>query len=163
MKKAIFTIALLFFLSILKTNGQIYSQGYAGYAGLGIIYYPNGYYQGQVYNGYANGTGTFYWADGSFYYGSFNAGFYNGAGVLMSRYYGYISGCWYGGAFMGACQNVYNPYNQSKVENLVSQVQQDKPANTTTNNYQSYDPDGYMVTQIDPNTQMGKTVLGKYK
>jgi hypothetical protein len=164
MKKVFFTISMLFILSILKTNAQVYSPGYAGYVGNGIIYYPNGYYQGGIYNGYANGTGTYYWSDGSFFYGSFSAGFQNGAGVLMSRYYGYVSGCWYAGSFVGACQNTYNPYNnQNTVQNLVTQVQREKPANTPTNNYQAYDPDGYKVTQIDPNTEMGKTVLGKYK
>lgn len=164
MKNRFLTIVLILVLSVLQLKAQVYSPGYAGYVGLGTIFYPYGYYQGGVYNGFANGTGTFYWADGSFFYGSFNAGFQNGAGVLVSRFYGYVSGCWSIGNYVGVCQNIYNPYsNQSTVQDLVVKVQRDKPANTTTNNYRPYDPDGYKVTQIDPYTEMGRAVLGKYK
>lgn len=163
MKKLSLLIIFFSCAIVFSSKAQIYSMGYTGFSGVGIIYYPYGYYQGQIYNGFANGTGTFYWTDGSFYYGGFTGGFYNGAGVLVTRLYGYISGCWFNGSFAGMCQSTYNPYSQNTVENLVTQVQQNKPQNTTSSQYQSYDPDGYKVTKIDPNTEMGTTLLGSYK
>lgn len=158
MKHSLFVILII--LSIVtKTNAQIYSPNLAGYAGLGTIFYPNGFYQGGVYNGFANGSGTFYWYDGSFFSGNFYGGFYNGPGIMVSRLYGYITGCWNSGIFMGNCVNVYNPYiNNNAVENEVTRVQQTLPNDQRIT---SYDPDGYKITKVDPNTQMGKTLLGR--
>ncbi|MFN5318978.1 MAG: hypothetical protein ACK5CY_09060 [Bacteroidia bacterium] len=147
-------------LSILKTNAQIYSASYFGTSGVGIIYYPNGYYYGEIYNGFANGQGVCYWSDGSFYYGGFYSGYCNGAGVLVSKY-GYISGCWYNGSFIGNCPNG-TPYNQSQVENIVFQVQDDRPEETR-DEYPGVPPEKYKITKIDPNTQMGRQLLGKLK
>jgi len=161
MKKVIAISILLTAMTVFKSNAQVYSPQLAGMTGFYNIFYPYGYYQGQVYNGVANGTGTFYFNDGSFYYGNFYQGFWDGPGVLVSRMYGYVSGCFSRGMYMGMCQNVVNPYqNNSQVEQLVTKVQEEKPDNQ---NYQAYDPDGYKITKVDANTQMGKTLLGKYK
>lgn len=158
MKKILLIIGLVFTIAT-NSNSQIYSPNLAGYVGNGTIFYPNGYYQGGVYNGFANGTGRFYWYDGSFFSGNFYGGFYNGPGVMVSRFYGYISGCWNGGVFIGNCFNVYNPYtNDIAVQNEIKKVQRTLPNDERVT---SYDPDGYKITRVDPNTQMGKTLLGR--
>ncbi len=161
MKKTILVSCLttLFFFS--KSSGQVYSPQLAGYNGVTNIYYPYGYYQGNVYNGVANGTGAFYFSDGSFYYGNFREGWWDGPGVIVSRVNGYISGCFRRGKYMGDCQNVSNPYqNNNQVERLVKKVQEEKPNNQ---HYKKYDPGKYKVTKVDPTTPMGRSVLGKYK
>jgi len=158
MKKLLSIFAIILVIA-LKSKAQIYSPSLAGFAGPSTIFYPNGYYQGGVYNGFANGSGTFYWYDGSFFSGNFYGGFYNGPGVMVSRFYGYVSGCWSGGVFIGNCVNVYNPYNNNnKVQSEITRVQQSLPNDQRV---KSYDPDGYAITRVDPNTQMGKTLLGR--
>jgi len=158
MKKVFFAL-VMFMLSIAQASSQIFSPNLVGYAGPGTIFYPNGFYQGYVYNGFANGTGTFYWYDGSFYSGGFYGGFYNGPGVMVSRAFGYVSGCWTGGVFSGNCININNPYaNSQSVRNEVTRVQQSLPNDARV---VTHDPDGYTITRVDPTTPMGKTLLGR--
>jgi hypothetical protein len=161
MKKAIFTAIIITLMTIFSSKAQVYSPQLAGFYGVSNIWYPYGFYQGQIYNGVAHGQGTFYFNDGSFYYGSFYNGFWDGAGVLVSRAYGYVSGCFSQGVFLGACQNTYNPYNtNTSVQNVVEKVYEEMPDNE---DYTAYDPDGYTITKVDPNTEMGKALLGKYR
>ena len=161
MKKAILISVLFAAFNLTKSNAQVFSRQLAGLNGFYNIFYPYGYYQGQVVNGVANGTGTFYFKDGSFYYGNFYQGWWDGPGVVVSRRYGYVSGCFSRGQYMGICQNVFNPYNNNNaVQNVVTRVQDEKPNN---NQYVAYDPDGYTITKVDANTEMGKTLLGSYK
>ncbi len=157
--KKLFLIFIITITFSLKAKCQIYSPNLIGYAGIGTIFYPNGFYQGEVYNGFANGRGTFYWYDGSFFSGTFYAGLYNGAGVLVSRFYGYINGCWSNGIFVGNCVNIYNPYiSNNAVESEIRRVQQSLPDDSRIT---SHDPDGYTITRVDANTQMGQTLLGR--
>lgn len=106
-----FIVFLLGFCSTL--DAQVYSPQLVGHYGIRIIYYPYGYYQGNVSNGVANGVGTFYFRDGSFYHGGFMNGWWNGQGVIVSPFYGYLSGCWSGGVYIGQCQN-YNRYDNQQ-------------------------------------------------
>jgi hypothetical protein len=156
-------LATFFFLLCFNSNAQVYSPHLAGFAGFNVIYYPYGYYQGQVYNGFANGTGTFYFNDGSFYYGNFYGGYWHGAGVLVSRLYGYVSGCFNTGMYLGPCQGINNPYqSSSQIEYLVSNVQSEAP-NNAEDSYDSFSLEDYEITKVDGGTQMGKTLLGRYK
>ena len=117
MKNLILKATLLIILCAFfqTSKAQIYSPYYSGYVGTGVIYYPFGYYQGQIYNGYANGEGYFVMNDGSIYYGNYYSGMCNGPGVFISKYYGYVSGCWNMGNFVGNCYQQPNPYNNREV------------------------------------------------
>lgn len=158
MKKLILMVFITISV-IMGAKGQIYSAQLRFFNGVGNIYYPNGFYQGGIIQGVANGTGVFYFVDGSFIYGNFINGIQNGPGVIVSRY-GYISGCWSNGTFVGQCQDVQNPYNNNqKVQQIVTDVQSKKPDD---NRYTSVDPDGYRITRIDPDTQLGHSILGNY-
>jgi len=155
----------------------IYSSALSAYSGIGNIYYVNGFYRGQIYHGRPNGTGTFYYSDGTFYRGAFTNGLRNGAGVLVT-FQGYVSGCWSYGTYTGPCGYNYNnnysnnntsnnsddySYNDNTVSNTVSQVQTDLPKTDESNNkYNYYDPDNYNVTKIDASTPMGQQLLGAY-
>lgn len=154
-----FILSCVFILTFSTAKSQIYAPGYAGYVGMGTIYYPNGVYQGGVYNGFANGNGVFYWADGSFFSGQFSAGFYNGPGLLVSRLYGYVTGCWSGGVFVGQCVGVYNPYQtQQAVRSEVQNVQSSLPQDSRV---VSRDPDNYSITELNVNSQQAQQLLGR--
>ncbi len=159
MKTPFSLFIIAFFLYFGEVHAQIFSPQLAGANGIFIIYYPYGYYQGYVINGVANGGGTFYWRDGTFFRESFSKCFYHGPGVIISPHYGYVAGCWSNGVFAGPCQNVPNPYtNVNTLQQTVAQVQQERPAN---DDYQAVSPEGYRITRIDPNTQMGQSLLGR--
>jgi hypothetical protein len=148
-------------------KAQIMSPYLAGQNGNFKIFYPYGFYTGNVINGFANGLGSFYWNDGSIFHGNFYGGNQSGPGVLISRVYGYVTGCWINGTYAGACQfGVVNPYiNPTTVQNVVNNLQANIPASNPNNpnvTYNSYDPDGYRVVQVSPNTQMGQSMLGAY-
>ena len=51
MKKVIAISILLTAMTVFKSNAQVYSPQLAGMTGFYNIFYPYGYYQGQVYNG----------------------------------------------------------------------------------------------------------------
>ncbi len=159
MKKIIFVFTILFFGSLIHTSAQVFSPQLAGFYGIGTIYYPNGYYQGNVSNGVANGSGTFYYRDGSFFRGSFSNGWWHGKGVIVSPYYGYVAGCWSNGVYTGQCQS-YNRYEEyDEVEDVINEVQYEKPDDSR---YTSISPEGYKVKRIDADTQMGRKLLGRY-
>jgi hypothetical protein len=156
-------IMIIFFIMALcsifqEAQAQVYSPQLAGHFGNRIIYYPYGYYQGQVSNGIAHGRGTFYFRDGSFYHGNFANGWWDGRGVLVSPYYGYLTGCWRQGQYNGNCNNSYS--NERQIERVIQNVQDEFPDNPS---YTSVSPEGYNVKRIDPNTKMGRTLLGRYK
>jgi len=159
MKNLIFT-SLLFLLGLCSSlEAQVYSPQLVGHYGVRIIYYPNGYYQGNVSNGVAHGVGTFYFSDGSFYHGGYSNGWVHGQGVIVSPFSGYLSGCWSGGVYLGQCQN-YNRYdNNNEIQSIVNKIQQDRPSDSR---YTSVSPEGYKIKRIDAETQMGKTLLGRY-
>jgi len=161
MKKVILISVLIVAFTVTKSNAQVYSPQLAGLNGYYNIFYPYGYYQGQVMNGWANGTGTFYFNDGSFYYGNFYQGWWDGPGVVVSRTFGYVSGCFSMGQYVGVCQSVFNPYNDNNsIKNLVTKVQVEKPDDAQA---EDLDLNDYIITKVDANTDMGKTLLGNYK
>ena len=157
MKK--FLPVLVFALMLLGhfSSAQVWSPQLAGHYGERIIYYNYGYYQGNVTNGVANGLGTFYYRDGSFFRGNFVNGWWHGEGMLVSPYYGYLTGCWSAGNYVGNCQNTYCTSNRVRQE--IQYVQREKPNN---NNYSNVSPEGYNIKRIEPETQMGKVMLGRY-
>ncbi len=107
----------------------------------------------------ANGVGTFYFRDGSFYHGNFSNGWWHGKGVIVSPYYGYLSGCWSNGVYSGTCRS-YNRYdNYEEVEETISEVQYNRPNDPK---YTAISPEGYEIKRIDADTQMGKKLLGRY-
>ncbi len=141
-----------------KVEAQIFSYDYLNYVGPGTIYYPGyGVYYGEIYNGAAHGNGTFYYyADGSFYYGNYYNGLCDGPGVFVSSY-GYLSGCFAGGYYMGECIDVYDPYqNSAKVQDVIEEVSYE----ISEVDEVEIDPDGYEVIQIDPNTEIGTQMFG---
>lgn len=159
MKKLIFISSLLFLGIITQVNAQVYSPQLVGHFGTRIIYYPNGYYQGNVSNGVANGIGTFYFRDGSFFHGSFSNGWWHGKGVIVSPYYGYMAGCWSNGVYVGQCPS-YNRYDDyEEVEEIISDIQYERPKDSR---YTAVSPEGYKIKRIDSDTQMGRKLLGRY-
>ncbi len=158
-KKLIFVLAIILLYAVHSLNAQVYSPQLVGHFGPRIIYYPYGYYQGNVNNGIAHGLGTFYFSDGSFYRGNFLNGWWHGEGVIVSPYQGYLAGCWSKGQYVGNCSanNQFN--NSNRVQEIVSDIQSEKPNNK---NYADVSPEGYKIKRIDPNTKMGKSLLGKY-
>ncbi|MDO7138143.1 hypothetical protein [Algibacter lectus] len=135
-----------------------------GFAGINNIIYPNGYYQGQIYNGVAHGQGTYYFRDGTIYRGNFYDGWRNGPGVLIVPYRGYLPSCWNMGSFIGQqCttgqQSLPTFNTSSQVKQVVSNTYNEFPQDAS---FVATDPDNYDIVQIDSNTQLGKTLLGKY-
>ena len=165
MKKVLF-LCLIALVSIsFKANAQrIWSPQLVGFAGVNNIIYPNGYYQGQIYNGVAHGSGTYYFRDGTIYRGNFYDGWRNGPGVLIVPYRGYMTSCWNMGAFIGqqcpSQQPSMQTYNTStQVREVVNSTYNDFPQDAS---FVATNPDNYEIEQISSNTQLGKTLLGKY-
>lgn len=101
MKKLIFAFLLL--LSAFGANAQLYAPCYANYSGIGYFQLANGYYYGQIYGGYPQGEGYYYFVDPQlgavFYHGYFDKGLCNGSGEIVSNQ-GYICGNWSQGNFV---------------------------------------------------------------
>jgi hypothetical protein len=166
MKRIVLTNVLVIFFMITNITAQIWSSGLAGHYGIRVIYYANGYYQGNVYNGVAHGLGTFYFQDGTFFHGNFNNGYYHGQGVIVSPYYGYLTGCWNQGNYMGECRTTnsntsFNRPASDWFQELVEDVRSHKP--DKADDYTSVSPEGYKIKKIKPETQMGRTLLGRYR
>lgn len=162
MRKNLLFFLLFFSLTFmsLKLNAQIFSPYYSGQNTYGIIYYPYGYYQGQIYNGYANGMGYFVMMDGSIYYGMYSQGWCNGPGVFISRYYGYVTGCWNMGNFVGQCYGG-NPYSKEEVEEVIDEVAENQPSSDDEGDeVPQVEPHNYKVKEVDPNTPLGGQILG---
>lgn len=103
MLKKIFLI-LSFVMSVAITaHAQLYAPCYANYQGVGYFVLPNGYYYGQIYAGYPQGEGYYYFVDSQmgavFYHGYFDRGLCNGQGEVVSNS-GYICGTWSHGDFI---------------------------------------------------------------
>lgn len=102
MKK--FLLMTVLVLSMVFTaKAQLYAPCYANYQGVGYFTLPNGYYYGQIYAGYPQGEGYYYFVDPQlgavFYHGYFDRGLYNGQGEVVSNS-GYICGTWDHGDFI---------------------------------------------------------------
>jgi hypothetical protein len=168
MKKIIFLFTIVILMTSYKAKAQVYGPN-PYYTGFTTLYFPTGIFYGYVINGRAEGIGTYYTYDGSFFQGNFSMGFQNGPGVAFLRAYGYVVGCWNGGQYIGICYNGQNPYNSPQaVQNVVYNVQQSvvpqinqNPQTTTP--VPSYNPTAYNVTQIDNTTQLGKQIISSVK
>lgn len=158
MKK--FLLVICFLTTTLIGQGQIFSPQLQGTAGVFDIYYPYGFYRGNVYNGYANGEGFFYWNDGTVFRGNYMMGIANGQGILIT-YQGYITGCWNSGTYVGQCQ-APTMYSYNTVMPTLQNVRNNIPQNNPSNSYQPISTNQYTVTQIDPNTEMGRRALGRH-
>lgn len=101
-KKMIMVFATLLAMA-LGAEAQLYAPGYANYQGVGYFTLPNGYYYGQIYAGYPQGEGYYYFVDPQlgpvFYHGYFDRGLCNGQGEVVSSS-GYICGTWSCGNFV---------------------------------------------------------------
>lgn len=101
MKKLLFTLVLL--LAAIGAKAQLYAPCYANYSGVGYFQLSNGYYYGQIYAGYPQGEGYYYFVDPQmgavFYHGYFDKGLCNGKGEVVSNS-GYICGTWSHGDFV---------------------------------------------------------------
>ena len=103
MKKKLLIIIAMIFTMATASKAQLYAPGYANYAGIGYFTLPNGYYYGQIYAGYPQGEGYYYFVDPQlgavFYHGYFDKGLCNGLGEVVSNS-GYIYGTWDHGEFV---------------------------------------------------------------
>lgn len=102
MKELLLMMALLLSMAF-AANAQLYAPCYANYQGVGYFALPNGYYYGQIYAGYPQGEGYYYFVDPQlgavFYHGYFDRGLCNGQGEVVSNS-GYICGTWSNGDFV---------------------------------------------------------------
>ena len=102
MKKLLLMMALMLSMAF-AANAQLYAPCYANYQGVGYFALPNGYYYGQIYAGYPQGEGYYYFLDPQlgavFYHGYFDRGLCNGQGEVVSNS-GYICGTWSNGDFV---------------------------------------------------------------
>ena len=161
MKMTSLYVCAVFLSMTIFAQGQIFSPQLQGYFGIGTVFYPYGYYQGQLSNGVAHGAGTFYFQDGTIFQGYFQGGWRNGPGVIINPFYGYISGCWTNGQFIGNCVQQSNPY-QSKpqvrkvVEEAIDDFSDDADFSIASS------PEGYEIDRIDPSTELGRQLLGNY-
>ncbi|TYP97035.1 MORN repeat protein [Tenacibaculum adriaticum] len=151
---------------ITKTSAQrIISSQLKGYNGINSIIYPNGYYQGHIYNGVADGIGTYYFKDGTIYYGSFYNGWRNGPGIIIIPHRGFISSCWdMGHLTEQQCKKTQAnlpSFNTtiSDVKEVVFDIYNHFPQ---TASFEATNPDNYEIVQISSNTQLGRELLGEY-
>lgn len=102
MKKFLLMTVLVLSM-VFTTKAQLYAPCYANYQGVGYFALPNGYYYGQIYAGYPQGEGYYYFVDPQlgavFYHGYFDQGLCNGQGEVVSNS-GYICGTWSNGDFI---------------------------------------------------------------
>lgn len=102
MKRFLLMMALMLSMAF-AANAQLYAPCYANYQGVGYFALPNGYYYGQIYAGYPQGEGYYYFVDPQlgavFYHGYFDRGLCNGQGEVVSNS-GYICGTWSNGDFV---------------------------------------------------------------
>jgi hypothetical protein len=159
MKKFLFLILCAAMITV-KVKGQVMSPQLAYFNGIGSIFYPYGYYQGGIIQGVANGDGVFYYGNGVIFRGNFTNGLPNGPGLIIVPYRGYVTGCWYNGQYVGQCQQTSNPFtDDDTVSSTVDDVQSKQPQNDT---YATVAKNNYRITQIDPNTELGQSMLGSY-
>ena len=166
MKKLL--LFLFIFLLRLSVYAQIFSQQLAYFSGYGRIFYPAGFYQGYLIYGVAYGQGTLYFSDGTIIQGTFNKGLLDGPAVVIKPY-GFISGCWQMGIFMGQCPTAQYNYDQNQVLNVINYTAQNInspsniPSNSPINNStpsNSVDPTNYTVRTISPDSPLGRQIVG---
>lgn len=161
MKRKIVVLIGFILLSTTYSPSQVFSYDLAYYNGYGYIMNMAGIYEGYVSDGYAHGLGTFYFYTGAIYHGYFQNGWWNGEGFLLT-YQGYIVGCWNYGNYVGDCQNYTSYYDDDDDEIKIDDSYVESNVNTilsSSNTQRS--PEGYKITRIDPDTQLGKTLLGR--
>jgi len=166
MKKMIL-IGLLFCLfGLTQANAQrIFSPQLQGFNGIGNVFYPNGFYQGQLSNGVAQGAGTYYFRDGTIFRGWFLDGWRNGPGVVIAPFQGYLPSCWNMGNFIGQqCPSLdtgqRNYTSNIEVREVIHDSYNDFPDSEA--DFVASNPDNYEIVKISSNTQLGRTLLGKY-
>lgn len=153
-------IAFLLLTFSIDASAQIYSPQLIGYNGFGNVFYNYGYYQGNLVNGVAHGLGTFYFRDGTVFQGNFYNGWRNGPGVIANPIYGYVSGCWTNGQFVGNCVQNPNPYNSNQdVRRVVAEANRQFSDEA---DFVAVSPEGYEIQRIDPSSQLGRQLLGNY-
>lgn len=161
MKRLITIFSIVFLMAnASKSYSQVFAPNLQGWSGYNVIFYPFGYYQGSIVNGFAHGNGVFYYADGSFYSGNFFNGFFDGPGMFASPRYGYVAGCFSQGVYTGMCINIPNPYQSvQQVKNTISQVQASRPTPTSTDvnagKYKAVNVDDYKIIQVSSTDQLG--------
>lgn len=124
--KKFFTIMLLAIsmslLVAVTANAQLYAPCYANYNGVVYFTLPNGYYYGQIYAGYPQGEGYYYFVDPQlgpvYYHGYFERGLCSGNGEVISNQ-GYICGTWKRGDFVSQT-NVKSQQMQQSYYNVWS-------------------------------------------
>lgn len=162
MKKSI--IIIMFFVVSQVAAQRIFSPQLQGYNGFGNVFYPNGFYQGQLSNGVAHGVGTYYFRDGTIFKGWFFNGWRNGPGVIVVPYRGYLPSCWSMGNYIGQnCPSLKtgqsNYKSKYEIRNVVKESHDNFPENA---DFVASNPDNYEIIQISSKTKLGKTLLGKY-
>lgn len=164
MKKLILLLLLFSCLLTADADAQrLMSPQLQGYVGIGNIFYPNGFYQGYIYNGVAHGMGTYYFRDGTIFRGNFYDGWKNGPGVLIVPAQGYLNSCWSMGSFVGqqcgSPQQTPSFQSSQSVREVVRETYSDFPEEAE---FVASEPDEYEIIQISSDTQLGRALLGKY-
>jgi hypothetical protein len=155
--KQFFLMSLFLGMFLPSSQAQIWSRDLRGQYGFRTITYAYGYYEGYVNDGYADGEGTFYYRDGTIFHGNYYDGYRDGKGVLVSPEDGYLVGYWEDGTYVGcSCRHNQSDYDEDAVENIVYQQRKKSESTTQTS------PEGYKIKKIEPESRMGKTVLGRY-
>lgn len=164
MKKIVLLLMLSSCFLIAESNAQrLASPQLVGYVGVGNIFYPNGFYQGQIYNGVAHGMGTYYFRDGTIYRGNFYDGWKNGQGVLIVPNQGYLNSCWSMGRFVGPqCGSPQQTPSFHSSESVREVVRETYNAFPDEAEFVANDPEEYEIIQISSDTQLGRALLGKY-
>lgn len=96
MTKKIFTLLICCMMSAILM-AQAYNPDYKDYVGTTTMRLPNGWYYGQVRNGYPEGNGYAYYKDSKLgwviYKGQFAGGYFSGTGDVLCEA-GFIGGNW---------------------------------------------------------------------
>jgi len=159
MKKLLMLLIITLLGFSFQAKSQVFNPQMQGHYGTRILYFEYGYYRGKVKNGIADGIGTFYFNNGTFYRGGFLNGWKHGKGVIVSPYYGYLAGCWSKGNYSGDCLSNNKYYRSDVVKDIISEVQDEKPNDSK---YLAISPEDYKIKIIDFDSHMGKKLLGKY-
>lgn len=147
---------MLFAFNIQSEAQQI--STYPTFSGYCIIPYTNGYFQGSVVNGLAQGEGVYYYSDGTFIKGNYYNGTLYGNALFVTQY-GYMTGFYQNGLFYTTPTANSPTYTNTSVKETIDDVYSNRPNNISFTNKS---PEGYDIKRIDPESQMGRTLLGRY-
>lgn len=162
MKKLLF-ICFLLVSFIVKSQAQVWNPYYSYYCGFGYMPAPDGsgYYIGQIWYGYANGTGTAYFYDYTMgwtaYRGNFLAGRCHGAGEMICSQ-GYVAGYWNNGVFVQQVSTNQEQMQQS-YNDIINQSSNNAPRNSNTITL----PPDTEIKEIDSSSELGSKLLGKMR